>query len=198
MNKLSKYRWELAKMLKRGQVIMIKPSMKCNLKCPYCSVNWHTGKPPEYDEHNYQYWIDVIKREKPKMVAISGGEPGIYKGLHHIVNYCIENKILVQIVTNLTTIEEYRQIKPSWRVTFWSTYHHGSSELKYKNILQALKVRFYITVKELERPKVFSFSRMVKLSTEFTNTIYPYKIFSPDGRVFYSCYEIDISGKQKE
>jgi hypothetical protein len=39
-------------------------------------------------------------------------------------------------------------------------------------------------------------SRMVELKTEFTNTIYPYKIFAPDGRVFHSCYEIDISGNK--
>ena len=194
--RLKKIKWELAKLLKRGQIIMIKPSMKCNLKCPYCSVNWHTGKPPEYNEHDYNYWIDVIWKEQPKMVAISGGEPGIYKDLHKIANYCITNKILVQIVTNLTNIGEYVKIKPSWRVMFWSTYHHSSHKGRYLFNYDYLKFKFIIVTKELEKPKELPFSRMVELKTEFTNTIYPYKIFAPDGRVFHSCYEIDISGNK--
>ena len=192
---LRKYLWELAKLLKRGKIIMIKPSMKCNLKCPYCSVNWHTGKPPEYDEHDYQYWIYVIMSEHPKMVAISGGEPGIYTGLHHIVNYCVANKILVQIVTNLTDIKEYVHIQHSWRVTLWATYHHASRAKSFELLYDYMSKRFHITVKELESPKVFPFSRLTPLKTEFSNTIYPYKIIAPDGRVFNSCYEIDISGK---
>ena len=129
------------------------------------------------------------------MVAISGGEPGIYKDLHKIVNYCIDRKILVQIVTNLTNIDEYVRIKPSWRVTFWSTYHHSSVLGKYLFNYDYLKFKFHITVKELEKPKQLPFSRLTKLKTEFTNTIYPYKIFAPDGRIFYSCYEIDKNGK---
>lgn len=195
-NRLRKIRWELAKLFKQGHIIMIKPSMKCNLKCPYCSVNWHTGKPPEYDEYDYQYWIPTIAQERPKMVAISGGEPGIYNGLHNIVNYCTQNKILVQIVTNLTNMDEYVKIEPSWRVMFWSTYHHSSNKDRYLSNYNYLESRFIIVTKELEKPMAFEFSRYVKYKTEFINTILPYKIFAPDGRIFYSCYEIDISGKK--
>ena len=194
--RFKKYLWEFVKLFNRRQIIMIKPSMKCNLKCSYCSVNWHTGAPPEYYEYNYQYWINLIFREQPKMVAISGGEPGIYEDLHKIVNYCVSRKILVQIVTNLTCIDEYVKIKPSWRVTFWSTYHHSSSLCRYLSNYNYLKSKFYITVKELEKLKCLPFSRLTKLKTEFTNTIiYPFKIFAPNGKVFYSCYEIDKNDK---
>ena len=190
--RFKKYLWEFVKLFNRRQIIMIKPSMKCNLKCPYCSVNKVAGgSPPEYEEQSYVYWMNVIQWVKPKMVAISGGEPGIYKDLHKIVNFCTKNKILVQIVTNLTCIDEYDKIKPSWRVMFWSTYHHSSRVGIYLFNYLDLKRKFVIVTKELEKPKRLSFSRMAPLRTEFTNTIYPYKIFAPNGRVFYSCYEID-------
>ncbi len=42
-NKLKKYLWELAKILKKGNAIAMKPTMRCNIKCPYCAANMTHG-----------------------------------------------------------------------------------------------------------------------------------------------------------
>ena len=196
--KTNKYRWELTKKLFGGKVIAIKPTMRCNLKCPYCAVNMAKGRAPLYSQKRYSFWIDVINREKPKLVVISGGEPTLYPHLHKIVNYCIKKRILVQLVTNLTTTYELSKITPSWRVILLSTYHPAAGLKNFLENYETLKNRFFITVRELRpkgsdmKPRFITWAKVKQIYTEQSDDYMI--IYAPDGTKYHSCRELDEAG----
>jgi len=196
--RLSKYRWELANRLQRGRVLYIKPTMRCNLKCPYCAVNKAHGRAPKYEEMNIGYWITLIKREKPKLLVISGGEPALYYGLASIVNCAVKQKCRVRIFTNLVSIAEFRKIHPSWRVIFLSTYHEVCPLDFYLKNYNTLSQLFYINVREMREkgdktPRRIPLSHIMTISVTQSET--PVEIYAPNGVLYHSCKELDENGR---
>jgi MoaA/NifB/PqqE/SkfB family radical SAM enzyme len=199
--KLRKYIWEIVKRFTVDNYIGIKPTMRCNLKCPYCAVNLNIGKPPEYDEVFACDWIELIDKANPDMVVVSGGDPGIYSGIEHIINHCINRKMLVQITTNLTNINSYMRIKKSWRVIFLSTYHSSSSLDKYISNYKQLKKRFYITVRELRpkkdmKPKYIKWAKVKAIINDPETNNKPRIWYAPDLSIHPNCNSINTGGKK--
>jgi len=199
MKDIRKVRWELAKKLKRGKPFIFKPTMRCNLNCPYCSVNKAHGRAPVFDEYGYNYWLSKIKyTDNVRQVTISGGEPGLYKGLSDLVNELVDDKYIVLIFTNLTKIDEFLKIKKTWRVIFLASYHPVFALDKYLENYSFLFSRFYITAREVlkkghESERRLDFSK-IKYEYEFQDDEYV-EIYAPDGRLFYSCHELDQAGR---
>lgn len=88
---------------------------KCNLDCDYCAiVKNYTNKPEEYPDishylKNEMEYYDVInflkkfKQHNPDCFHIFyGGEPFLFRGLEHILNYCYDQKIHYTVITNGT------------------------------------------------------------------------------------------------
>lgn len=88
---------------------------KCNLKCEYCAiVKNYKGKPDEYpdmahylknemDPDRVIRGLEAINKHNPDCFHIFyGGEPMLYKGLEHILNYCFDHNIHYTIITNNT------------------------------------------------------------------------------------------------
>ena len=179
--KFKRYLWEFVKILRFDNMVTISPTFRCNQKCWYCCQGYvEHGKHPEKD---YKFWIDLIKRKNIKVLAISGGECSLYEGVEHIVNYCVDNNILVNIVTNLSNI--IPNIKKSWRVTFFASYHEGADLKIFMKNYTELSKDFWITVNELHKDNIkilpFSVIREVKTNWVIGESKCPYVNYYPDG-----------------
>ena len=179
--KINKYRWELAKILRFDQMVTILLTLKCNQKCWYCCQSYVDQG--EHQEQDYKFWIDFIDKKKIKVVSISGGECALYNGVEHIINHCIEKKILVSVVTNLKTL--IPNIKKSWRVIFLASYHEGMDLKNFMTNYTTLSRKFHVTVRELHKDsnKIIPFSQVeiIKTDWRFGDSKCPYYTYYPDG-----------------
>jgi organic radical activating enzyme len=186
-----KLRWELAKLLKGNRYIAIKPTIKCNLRCDYCSVinankyyDVDYPTPPPYKEMPPEYWMKVIKRVKPDLITFTGGEPGLYKGLAEVVNYAVKQGILIQILSNLTVLDEFYKIKKTWRVYFIHTVHPGAKLYGYNLISQ----EFHVTRRILRDNPILKSERQL---ITWKDTKYRL-MYAPDGTLYDSCDAIAL------
>jgi len=192
--KLKKYFWELIRILIRGKMIVFYPTLRCNLKCPYCALTLIDGNKPEYPEIDVNGWKQIIDKEKPSVILISGGEPGLYSGLSNIINYAVKCKCLIRILTNLTEIDEFVKINYTWRVIFTATYHEIGSLVRFIRNYNILKKRFHITIRELIpknaklKPVYFYNARPAYIENEINEL--RSKRYTPDGTIYNSCEEM--------
>lgn len=194
----NKIRWELAKKLRAGQIFFFKPTMLCNLKCPYCAVNKAHGRQPRFKEKPIDFWKYMIKDRKIKHVTISGGEPALYSYLPELVDWMTANKMLVMIFTNLSNVRQFMRIKRSWRVMFYSTYHDVLPLDRYLQNYKMLSSKFHVSVRELRpaydiKPKYIPWAKTKAILTDQDEEYV--EIYAPDGRLFFSCNELDKAGK---
>ncbi len=83
-------------------VIRIYPTLRCNMRCTYCSNGLDK---PRIPEASAKFWVDGLKRlPNPKQIAavhITGGEPFLYPYLTELVNAVpVDNGVM--LYTNLT------------------------------------------------------------------------------------------------
>jgi MoaA/NifB/PqqE/SkfB family radical SAM enzyme len=90
---------------------------KCNLDCHYCAiVKDYPNKPDEYPDMKHYHsnqmthddvirFLEKIKNHNPDCFHIFyGGEPLLFKGLEHILNYCYDEDIHYTVITNGTEV----------------------------------------------------------------------------------------------
>ena len=190
---MKKIIWEIAKLFKGKRYIAIKATIRCNLNCWYCSVvnakkyyEVDYTTPPPYKEMPPEYWMKVIKRVKPDLITFTGGEPGLYKGLADVINYAVKQGCLVQILSNLTVLDEFKKINPSWRVYFMHTAH---ARTKPENVRELSK-KFNVTVRVL-KDKPAKNSRHEKPIITWKDTAYRL-LYAPDGTLYDSCDAIAL------
>ena len=88
---------------------------KCNLDCHYCAiVKDYPNKPDEYPDMKHYHqnqmtyndvirFLEKIKKHNPDCFHIFyGGEPLLFKGLEHVLNYCYDEDIHYTVITNAT------------------------------------------------------------------------------------------------
>jgi len=77
--------------------ILLYPTMRCNLKCPYChfgvehqerGYTWSGYEKDHYIESEISpdRFLKFIKDNAPMHIEFSGGEPTLYKGFKRLVN----------------------------------------------------------------------------------------------------------------
>ena len=181
--RINKIRWEIAKIFRFDNVYSLSISFKCNSKCDYCLVKVYDVT--KYQEHDYKWWIDFIDRNKFKIVSISGGEPSIFPGIEHIINHCIDRKILVNVSTNLRVL--IKNIKKSWRLRFCATYHDGFVDLRTFLInYTKLSKDYWVSVQELHNDEthVIPFARDEKIFiNEWGDSLCPHINYFPNGEI---------------
>jgi hypothetical protein len=86
--------------------VVINPSWKCQLHCPYCWVP-HVKIDRNVPEHQWQEWAEALIRIVPRgsIVDVCGGEPLLYPGIHHLMGALGEHGIRWAITTNAMSKE---------------------------------------------------------------------------------------------
>ena len=178
--------------LRRGVSIDIYPSFLCNLSCCYCALKIPNGKYPDRGyEMSLQEWKDFINNfpVKIKEVCITGGEPGLWKGIAELTNWLLDEGYHVKIFSNLTVIAKFLEIKPSYRFIISATFHHGQNSYNFSQKYKVLSKLFRIDVYEFGG-RVLDFSMPHKMF--HTTKDFPqggFKI-SPDGQILIGCPQI--------
>jgi organic radical activating enzyme len=190
--RINKILWELSKLFKGNRYIAIKPTIVCNLHCWYCSGT-NTSKyydidyktPPPYQEVSPEWWMKLIKRANPDVLTISGGEPGLYKGLADVINYATSRGILVQVLSNLTDLTEFKKIKKTWRVYFLHTEHPGATLKGYEEISKDFNVILRILT---DNPRRTRHEKPIIRRRDIKFRMF----YAPDGSLYDCCDAVDL------
>jgi len=190
-------RYGLAKKLKQGIRLKIFPSFRCNLKCDYCGNGLQIGLDPQNTKQvlSNDEWFDLIHTFpiKVKEVALSGGEPTIWRGFSSLVNKLLDHNYFVMVLTNLTTTKSLMEVNKSNKLFILSTFH-GRFFSKDKYIINYKEVnkKHRIVVKEIGENKL-EFSRQAPFGCTVAlgkqavkNCLY----IGPNGLIFPNCYDI--------
>jgi len=87
-------------------LISVSLTSRCNLRCPYCSVNAGRVKPNELSLREQLNLISQAKTLGAKTVAILGtGEPLLDPNLVEIIKFNYENKLITYLFTNATLVD---------------------------------------------------------------------------------------------
>lgn len=92
----------------RPRLMNLEVTKFCNAKCDFCDY-WKTKKSPRLDDY-----VDVVRKVRPIVVNITGGEPLLRKDLPHLIRRIHENTFFIYIgmVTHgqLLTVEKAREL----------------------------------------------------------------------------------------
>lgn len=80
---------------------------RCNLKCPFCSMDSSSEKCEDLDYDTIINIIQNIMKFTPKKLVLTGGEPLMRKDFFNILKYVRKNyDTRIQLMTNATLINE--------------------------------------------------------------------------------------------
>ena len=85
---------------KRPFLVNLEVTKRCNARCGFCSY-WHTEHPQELPDYT-----DVVKKLRPVVLSISGGEPLLRKDIHEIIKGVRPYCHYLVMVTNGTILTE--------------------------------------------------------------------------------------------
>ena len=184
---------------KRGVVMHIVPTWACNFDCSYCSNKIPNGiYPKEKEIKPMERWLNFIYTYRPKEVIISGGEPSLYPGIHHLINNLLDLSINVTLYTNLTGLLLLNCIEPSINFKIITTHHKGQI-IQYEWLKNYYDIRKkYLILVDALGFKRFDFERLKPWQTaESSRRKFRGHIFvGPDLQVFSNCYDRANAYKQ--
>lgn len=141
-----------------GMKVVINPSWKCQLKCPYCWLP-HTKVNREAEEHKWREWAEALVRELPggSTVDISGGEPLLYPGVVDLVSYLGNHGIYWAITTNAMDgdgVETLIAARPPRCAVVNASDHTGN--IMAGQHIRRLRTAFPVVVHRVNHPKAGS------------------------------------------
>ncbi len=80
--------------------LIVELTSRCNLNCIWCGSN--IGK----ENLSHEDACEAIRRFKPRIVSITGGEPLLRKDIFDFIDFCKETGSIVELCTNGTLITE--------------------------------------------------------------------------------------------
>lgn len=147
---------ELLERLGFGVKVKIKYTMKCNLRCSYCSVNIPCGERATFEELTNEEWLKRIDQfpMKIRKIIIVGGEPFFRKDIIQLVEELVKRRIIVKILTNLT-YKRIMELPKSSYLKFVATYHHEQySTQHFIEQYARVKKKYRILVWELGEQRI--------------------------------------------
>lgn len=199
---LYKLIWRAHRLFTGGALVIIKPTMRCNLSCPYCSNVIATGCRQDYGaECTPQQWLDFLGRwpGKIQVVSISGGEPQMYPRINGFVAELLERGYWVRMMTNLTL--RNIGIPPSPRFCVVPTYHSQVPfDFWLKNLAWYRRRYHVVLAKKFNAEKIQGSQNFDIVDEQYhdllNNKIHRFRqnvhnkfVIMPDLRVWISCLE---------
>lgn len=84
--------------------LWVEVTEHCNLRCSFCYNDWRSSDPNSWTQIDIDYLEESIARitelATVKQVAISGGEPALYRDLTRLVRFLQVNDIAAILTTN--------------------------------------------------------------------------------------------------
>ena len=111
---------------------LINPTWRCHSRCRYCWLNDTIRARPELlnaPERPYEDWLAAIRRDKPDVVDIAGGEPYLLPWINKLIAACPE--IMFGISSNgleYERIVELAEMRPQNIVGLNLSYHPDAAE----------------------------------------------------------------------
>jgi len=90
---------------------LIQPTWRCHNACPYCWVEQSVRIHPDLynvKERPAEDWYNALKRDKPDLVDISGGEPLLVKWVPYIMK--VAKSIAFGLSTNGLAVEGIKEL----------------------------------------------------------------------------------------
>ncbi len=172
-----------------GHHILIKPTMRCNLNCPYCIVNKTTGHRPVFDEVHYAKWLTLVNNVKPDVITISGGEPFMYNNIQYLIKWFVKDRIFVFVSTNLM---KRIDLEPSKYLFLFATNHKSNQKLFEENLRWYRSQGHSVSVTEFGE-RTIKGSRLEEIKDEQTDK--KIEIYAPDLTRYDSWVEMELAGK---
>jgi len=193
---------ELLDKFKIGVKVKIKYTMKCNLRCTYCSVTLPCGDRAEFEELTNAEWLQRIDSfpMKIRKIIIVGGEPFFRKGIIELVEELTKRRILVKILTNLT----YKRIMELPRTPYLkliATYHTTCNLDHFKAQYAQIRKKYRILVYELiGTEKLIPDSKPLTLYEDVSSRYYRRDfVIAPNGEYVMSLINLyRMTGKHKK
>lgn len=147
-------RYHMIKSLRRGAMVSIFPSWKCNYQCSYCLLRTN-GVYPESELLSLDSWkeflteldiaLDSSTGRGIKEISLLGGEPTL---LPYFVDLChwivFEKRWQLMIFTNLWHTDKLLKVRPSLLLRIEATFHNkewsGEFTRKYKKVNRVHRV----------------------------------------------------------
>jgi len=192
--------------IKPGVEICIRPTVRCNLACWYCSAE-HPGSScwvnPSIDrplgDWINQFNTEIIPRynKRIKQVFISGGEPFMYKDIVPMLDWLTRDKgFCVYIISNLI-IPPSPKLKSNRRIKIRASLHENMFDVfgrndaikLFKTNLQAYRKLFLVNHIEFSEtyttsgPTLESSAYRSKIERETTNKRV-IDVYGPDGHYY--------------
>lgn len=177
---------------KRGILLQISLTMKCNYDCDYCSQKFVEKGRVQHKEVGFISWVRFFKRfpYKIKEVYVSGGEPTLHKDFVRIVKYLLGCGYHVKVFTNLKNYKKILELPQTRRLCITTTYHHHVKKETFLIAYNALK-NYQIKVDEIGT-KILKFSNLKTEGTKEKNDSYMIVCLriSPNLRINISCFDL--------
>ena len=185
---------------KCGIMLQITLTYSCNLHCDHCSLEIPTGKRPKAKPIGLEDWKKIIKGfpVRVREVFISGGEPTLISWLPELCNWLLDQGYHVTVFTNLHNDLALTSVKKSHRFQVFATFHQEhDNPFDFTGAYEAVKKVHNISVGELgDRKKILPYSKMSKLFRDSSGLMDREFRYSPDGKLYTSCYEHFVDKSQ--
>lgn len=137
--------------LSRGASINTVLTTKCNQTCVECPMFIY-GEVKRYKESTFEEWKTFYERFPMwiSQIYLSGGEPSLYPDIVKLTNWLIERGHHVCIFSNLWKVENFKGIKPHWRLVVHATYHSCDNWERYCEAFKTLSKQIRVLGREFE------------------------------------------------
>ena len=150
-------RYGIHSRLIKGRRISLFLTMRCNLRCSYCSLKAGGDFPlrttDKAKELSWEEWMPVLdnlfKFIDISEVIITGGEPTLRWDLGLLVNFILDKGKCVVLHSNLAT-QNGMTIKQTNRFRILSTYHRQDNKGKYLKMYKMYARKYKVDATEIE------------------------------------------------
>ena len=184
---------------KKGQLLSLFLTFKCNLRCSYCSLKWATdGIWPKTEISTVRQWQDLINRISfpIREISLLGGEPTLYPGFAELTNWLLSRGYFVKVYTNLTNPNVLLEVNRSQRFIIHASYHRAFDGERFMANYYSLYKKHRIDIYELGYRTLNVKTRLGPILSKRDHQAKTSDLhISPDRRLYWNCDEMCLDKK---